>query len=547
MTGRLPVTITPHPGQALDCYLEHLAAANGMTTAALTTALGGRAVTPVVGLLAPSRPVARRLTELTGLRTAELRATTIAVYGGGRPLDLTGLDPDHPDTYRILAARGWMPGQGTQICPDCLATTGVWQLRWRLPTTTVCALHRRHLTATCPGCRRPFRAQRQAPLRPDGVGTSCDNPTGRGPARHCDADLTAQPPAPATAGCLDRQRRHYDAVAGHAVVVLGEPAPGEDYLRDSRALAILLLHLAVQAGADQLAPWAGALREEARRRPTTSRGVRWGIRPPTSPAIRSHALTVADGILTAPDVEMAAAVLVPWLELTPHTPDGVLGWLADHTVMTPTLTRVVFAARAPHRRLSHHLDTRPPMPDLRAEHIPQVIPADLYRRHLAGTIDRGDDTARLFAALALARTLPDVYSWAAAATVLGLLPDLGVAAARACSARLRLPQEALTARLEDLAADLADVDYRYHEGTVRALTRRRRWFTDYATTRPGTRPSSKGHAITWLWVHHAHGHLLTSPAWLAPPDRQARARYRAFERALTEAHAQALASTLEAR
>ena len=533
MTGRLPVTITPHPGQALDCYLEHLAAANGMTTAALTTALGGRAVTPVVGLLAPSRLVTRRLTELTGLRPAHLRATTIVAYGGGRPLDLTGLDPDHPDTYRVLAARGWMPGQGTQICPDCLATAGVWQLAWRLATTTVCPVHRRYLTASCGSCRRPFRAQRQAPLRPDGVGTSCDNPIGRGPARHCDADLTTQPAAFASAGCLDRQRRHDDAVAGQDVVVLGESAPGEDYLRDSRALAILLLHLATQDGADQLAPWAGALREEAHERSTTSRGVRWGIRPPTSPQIRSHALTVADAILTAPDVDAAAASLVPWLELTPHTPDGVLGWLADHTAMTPTLTRVVFAARAPHRRLSHHLDTRPPLGGLDARTIPQVITADLYRRHLAGVIDRGDDTVRLFASLALARTLPQVDSWAAAALLLGLPADLGVAAARASSARLRITQTEFTARLEDLVAEMDAVDHRDRENMVRAQTGRRRWFTEFAATRPGTRPTSKGYAITWLWVHHAHGHLLTSPCWSAPPDRTTRARYRAFERALT--------------
>ncbi len=36
--------------------------------------------------------------------------------------------------------------------------------------------------------------------------------------------------------------------------------------------------------------------------------------------------------------------------------DGPLGWLADRTVMSPTLTRLVMAARAPHRRLSHDLD-----------------------------------------------------------------------------------------------------------------------------------------------------------------------------------------------
>ena len=39
--------------------------------------------------------------------------------------------------------------------------------------------------------------------------------------------------------------------------------------------------------------------------------------------------------------------------------DGPLGWLADRTVMTPTLTRLVMAARAPHRRVSHHLDNHP--------------------------------------------------------------------------------------------------------------------------------------------------------------------------------------------
>jgi hypothetical protein len=51
--------------------------------------------------------------------------------------------------------------------------------------------------------------------------------------------------------------------------------------------------------------------------------------------------------------------------------------------MTPTLTRLVMAARAPHRRLSHHLDTQehPIVVDTRG--IPQVIPAPLYAEHLA--------------------------------------------------------------------------------------------------------------------------------------------------------------------
>ena len=175
-----------------------------------------------------------------------------------------------------------------------------------------------------------------------------------------------------------------------------------------------------------------------------------------------------------------------------------------------------------------------------------MAPADRYHRHLAGTIDRGDDTGRLFAALALARTLPQVDSWADAATTLGLPRDLGVAAARACSARLRISQEAFTARLQDLAAEMDAVDHRDLEIAVRALTRRRRWFTEFAVTRPGTRPTSKGYAITWLWVHHAHGHLATSPAWPSPPDREACARYRAFERALTPEAAAHLTALLTA-
>ena len=55
------------------------------------------------------------------------------------------------------------------------------------------------------------------------------------------------------------------------------------------------------------------------------RGPRWGIRPPEHPGLRGAALARADGILTAPDVDEAAARLTPWTELTPTTNDGPLG------------------------------------------------------------------------------------------------------------------------------------------------------------------------------------------------------------------------------
>lgn len=68
--------------------------------------------------------------------------------------------------------------------------------------------------------------------------------------------------------------------------------------------------------------------------------------------------------------------------------------------MTPTLTRLVIAARAPHRRLSHHLDTHTGsrMP-INLLVIPQGIPHAEYLEHLEGAFDSCQDTVRAFASL----------------------------------------------------------------------------------------------------------------------------------------------------
>jgi len=113
-------------------------------------------------------------------------------------------------------------------------------------------------------------------------------------------------------------------------------------------------------------------------------------------------LAAAYAILGAADLDTAAGRLTPWTELTPTTNDGPLGWLADRTVMTSTLTRLVMAARASHRRLSHHLDT--PSPDgarmpINLLAIPQAIPQEQYLEHLDGAFNSSEATVRLFASL----------------------------------------------------------------------------------------------------------------------------------------------------
>ncbi|WP_431843210.1 hypothetical protein [Calidifontibacter indicus] len=249
------------------------------------------------------------------------------------------------------------------------------------------------------------------------------------------------------------------------------------------------------------------------------------------------ALATADGILTAPDVDTGAAQLTPWTELTPSTNDGPLGWLADRTVMTPTLTRLVMAARAPHRRLSHRLDNHPGgrMP-INLNLVPQVLPHDQYLVHLAGASCSSEDTVRLFASLSLARLHPDVTSWAATAEALNMPGPMGVRCARACSATMLVSAEEWKSRIWRAGEETERRDYRATEAKIERRLNSWRWFEEWRRScRPATRDSSQPHIITWQWVNVAHAHLDLSPAWRCnKPTAKDRARYRQLADSLDE-------------
>ena len=161
----LPTLVELAPGEALDAYLERVADVNYLSTARLIEMVrAGRDTTTAYLMLAPTPATLKRIVYLTGAETAALQKATLAAYDG-TSLDLSGLDPAHQSSFRSVSARGWIPGHGTQICPECLAQDGIWRTTWRLPTTTVCHTHDTYLLATCPGCQRPFRDQRHSPLR----------------------------------------------------------------------------------------------------------------------------------------------------------------------------------------------------------------------------------------------------------------------------------------------------------------------------------------------------------------------------------------------
>lgn len=227
----------------------------------------------------------------------------------------------------------------------------------------------------------------------------------------------------------------------------------------------------------------------------------------------------------------------------PAVQEGTLGWVADRTQMTRALSDLVIRAYAPHRRLSHLLgQTSPLVPVI---FVPQVIPDDSYWRHLAGLFDSAPDTVRLFAAICLARTATGVLSWAEAGELLGLPAGMAERTARACSARVLVPPLRIIDALAKVAQDLSRVDRDALQTQVVRLRRRHVWFERFCTARPGTLGSSKGYAITWIWLNIAGGHLLTSPGWTGTPTRQRRALYRQFATSLAPTHEQFLSALIE--
>ena len=535
MNAALPISVPPRPEESVESWLEHLADANGLTTAQLLATIRRTGATTRYLTLAPSPETIARLAALARVEKKDVYAATLASFDG-TALDLTGLDPADPYSYRQVAARGWTPAHGTQICPACLADTGTWKSAWRLLLVTACTDHGIVLVAECPACGRPFRDQRHSHLRRVGASTVCGNPLGQGPVMQCQHDLTSLSREPALLAVLATQARIDAALTGGSVSVLRHEVEPAAYLTDLRHLTTLLLHLAGQPGADDLATWVPDLAVVAADRPST-RGPRWGIRPPDDPALRGQAFATADAILTADDLDTAATLLTPWTELTPTTNDGPLGWLADRTVMTATLTRLVMAARAPHRRLSHYLDTTRSdgalMP-INLLVIPQVIPHEQYLEHLAGASGSSEATVRLLASLSLARLHPDITSWAAAAEALGIPGPMGVRCARACSATMLITADEWKARIWRAGEESPRRDYRATEAKIRHRLGMSRWYDEWARHyRPGTHFGTYDLGLTWQWVHVAHAHLDLSPPWRGrKPTAKDRARYRQFEGSL---------------
>ena len=257
----LPVTIAPVAGEALDGYLERLAAANALPHPVLVQRLSEAGAPTAFLATAPAERLIAHLAALTRLDPVALRCCTLASMVG---IDTDGLDPANKNSWRRVAARGWPPVHGTALCPRCLDDDGIWQLGWRHPWVTTCSAHRLWLIDHCPTCGRRFRSHRTLLRAVDVAPDRCGNPGGA-PGRGCQQPFGELDTMAAPAAVLFAQRRIDDALQGRPVPVLGDLMEPRDYLRELKSLAVLMLHLAVQPGGEDLAPWAETARADSER------------------------------------------------------------------------------------------------------------------------------------------------------------------------------------------------------------------------------------------------------------------------------------------
>ena len=150
----MPITVEPLPGEALDSWLDALAARLDTPLGHMIGRLGlGRDHANGLRsshagiwttLLRPEE--ADYLAAAAGLKVDVLHAMTLARWHGRAiHLDLQRREVDRKTL--------WGRPRGSRFCPACLAdTNGRWQLTWRLAWSFACMTHRTLLVDSCAAC-----------------------------------------------------------------------------------------------------------------------------------------------------------------------------------------------------------------------------------------------------------------------------------------------------------------------------------------------------------------------------------------------------------
>ncbi|WP_433625740.1 TniQ family protein [Nocardia sp. CA-120079] len=365
----LPIRVAPVPGEALDSWLEAVAARSHTAWADLLTAVGLLKASTAqssnwVFKLRPQETAA--IATATGIAATSIAAMTLARF------DEAAVSID-TRSRKVLRTFPWGRGRGSRYCPGCLADTGGrWQLSWRLGWSFVCARHQCLLVDHCPGCgQRPRLRTMPGDVVP--MPGHCNKPghgtTGRA-LKRCGTDLTATPVTrfPADHPVLCAQRTVYDVIdAGTAEfgIYATSPRPTVTALADIRAVAGRVLAYGSGDSLSRVLPadLLAAHGETARERPTPAADPRQARRPglvaPARAATAAVGVTAALAALTKPSIGTAGDAL-RWLIIDARERGRAvnatnIGWGQG---TSPTLTAVQLAALAPLLRPSEQLRYR---------------------------------------------------------------------------------------------------------------------------------------------------------------------------------------------
>lgn len=364
---RLPLHVSPLPGEALDSWLEALAHRHGATWGELLRAVGlTHPARPASNLAAALRPdEAESVAAATGTSVETVEAMT---------LGKSGLDE------RWL----WTRGRGSRYCPDCLAETGGrWLLEWRLDWSFACLTHQRLFADECPLCAQP---QRRRPCSSRTIPTPgrCANKIGDD--QRCLGDLTTASTLPLPDGhlALAAQRTVMDAIrSGVAAfgVYADEAHPMSAALADIRAVANRMLRHATR---DELAAVLPQDLSTAYRSATNN--VQENSSPDTPLFADAEAtaagVTAAMSVLGASNIERAGAAL-RWLVVGSRergaavSATNVESWGKGTSA---TLTAVQLTSLGPLFRPSEQLRYRLALPKPRRPSPSTEPPEQLVRR-----------------------------------------------------------------------------------------------------------------------------------------------------------------------
>ncbi|MEV2226320.1 TniQ family protein [Nocardia vinacea] len=387
-----PIRVPPLPGEAIDSWLEALAARHRASWQDMLDALGlTQPRSTVTGWIA--RPTPHEVTALAAATTcdpADIAAATLDRYHG------TALRID-PAT-RKLTAFPWSPVSSSRFCPQCLAETGGrWQLRWRLAWSFACLHHHRLLADTCPDCRH---RQRRLPLpglavpAPGRCASPLHGSTGIAPTR-CGADLTHTETRRLDDGHPALQAQHrIDDIIGTGAAAFGvyaaAPMPGETALTDVKIIVDRVLDYATTASlAGVIPPDLLDAHSQVTDRADTHRP---GKALPAAPTA-ALAVTAALAALGAPDAHQGGQALRWLITQTRHhrgkanSTTKTNASTLRRTDASPVLDAVQLAALAPSMspsdqlryRIASPFPTRPGPRADRAAALARSVPTMLWR------------------------------------------------------------------------------------------------------------------------------------------------------------------------